>query len=145
MKKLFLFTFTLIFLSIQFLNAKDKEKKSVNEFTPNNVAVVWTSGDPDVAEKMCFMYTHAAKANGWFDEVVLIVWGPSAKLLTENEMLRKKVKEMQEDGVEVKACIACADMYGVVEMLRSYDIEVEGMGVPLTNYLKAKDWCVMSF
>ena len=57
----------------------------------------------------------------------------------------QKIKEMQDDGVEVKACVACADMYGVVETLRSYNIEVEGMGVPLTNYLKAKDWCVISF
>ena len=55
---------TLIITSTCYLNAKDKEKKPVNEFAPNKVAVVWTSGDPDVAEKMCFMYTHAAKANG---------------------------------------------------------------------------------
>lgn len=145
MRKLTLLTLILSIVSLHHLSAKDKEKKSVNEFTPNKVAVLWTSGDPEVAEKVCFMYTHAAKANGWFDEVVLIIWGPSAKLLTENEMLRKKIKEMQEDGVEVKACIACADMYGVVEKLRSYDVVVEGMGVPLTDYLKAKDWCVISF
>ena len=43
--------------------------------------VVWTSADPDVADKVCLMYTHAAKAYGWFAEVTLVVWGPSQRLL----------------------------------------------------------------
>ena len=47
----------------------------------NKLAVLWTSGDPDVADNVCFMYTHNAKKQKWFDEVTLIVWGPSAKLL----------------------------------------------------------------
>ena len=29
------------------------------------------------------MYTLNAKRQGWFDEVTLIVWGPSSKLLSE--------------------------------------------------------------
>jgi hypothetical protein len=145
MRKLTIITFLVFLVPFQILNAKDKDKNTVREFTPNKVAVVWTSGDPEVAEKMCFMYTHAAKANGWFDEVVLIIWGPSAKLLTENKMLQDKVKEMQKDGVDVKACIVCAGMYGVVETLEGYGIQVEGMGVALTDYLKAEDWCVISF
>ena len=63
------------------------QNASKMEDNSNKLAVLWTSGDPDVAEKMGFMYTYNAKKQGWFDEVVLIVWGPSAKLLTENKML----------------------------------------------------------
>ena len=51
----------------------------------NKLAVLWTSGDPEVAEKVCFMYTNNAKKQGWFDEVVLIVWGTSSKLLCEKK------------------------------------------------------------
>ena len=47
----------------------------------SRLAVLWTSGDPEVAHKVCFMYTHAAKRSSWFDEVLLIVWGPSSRLL----------------------------------------------------------------
>lgn len=102
----------------------------------NKLAVLWTSGDPDVAEKMAFMYTLNAKKQGWFDEVVLIVWGPSAKLLSENKMLQDYVKKMQEAGVKIEACIACARMYGVDDDLKEMGIDVKGMGVPLSNYLK---------
>jgi len=44
--------------------------------SPSQLAVVWSSGDPEVAHRMCFMYTHNAKRNNWFDQVQLIVQGP---------------------------------------------------------------------
>ena len=102
----------------------------------NRLAVLWVSGDRDVAEKSCLMYTHAAKKNGWFEEVVLIVWGSSSRLLAEDQELQEKVKAMKRDGVILEACIACSDMLGVTEELRALGIEVKGMGIPLTNYLK---------
>lgn len=110
----------------------------------SKLAVLWTSGDPEVAEKVCFMYTLNAKKNGWFDEVTLIIWGPSANLLVQNEKLQGKVGKMQEAGVKTEACLACADMYGIAGKLSDMKIEVKYMGVPLTNYLKS-DWKVLSF
>jgi hypothetical protein len=108
------------------------------------LAVVWTSGDSEVAEKACFMYTHNARLKGWFDEVVLIVWGPSARLLSENKELQEMVKQMIADGIKVQACIACANMYGVADQLKSLGIEVKGMGPVLTDYLK-QNWKVLTF
>ena len=113
------------------------------EDNSNKLAVLWTSGDPDLAEKMAFMYTYNAKKQGWFDEVVLIVWGPSAKLLSENKMLQDYVKKMQDAGIKVEACMACARMYEVDGKLQELGIDVKGMGVPLTNYLK-KGWKTLS-
>ena len=108
------------------------------------LAVIWTSGDPEVAEKVCFMYAYNAHLHLWFDEVVLIVWGPSAKLLTENEALQAKVKEMLAAGVKVEACVACANMYGVADQLAAMGIEVKPMGPVLTVYLK-ENWKVLTF
>ena len=110
----------------------------------DKLAVLWTSGDIDVAERVCLMYTHAAKQNQWFDEVVLIVWGPSAKLLAENEALQKKVMAMADNGVILQACVVCANSYGVTDKLRKMDIDVKGMGTPLTDYMK-KGWHVLTF
>jgi len=87
-------------------------------------------------EKSCLMYTHAAKKNGWFDEVVLIVWGSSSRLLAEDSELQEKVKAMKKDGVILEACVACANMLGVAEELEGLGIDVKGMGVPLTRYMK---------
>jgi hypothetical protein len=127
----------LSFLGIKAQNETKMEDNS------NKLAVLWTSGDPDVAEKMAFMYTYNAKKQGWFDEVVLIVWGPSAKLLSENKMLQNYVKMMQDAGIKIEACMACARMYDVDGKLQELGIDVKGMGVPLTNYLK-EGWKTLS-
>lgn len=103
----------------------------------DKLAVVWTSGDPEVAHRVALMYTHAAAANGWFDEVRLIVWGPSARLLAADKDVEAKVKEMMDDGVILQACVVCADSYGVAGALRAMGIEVKGMGLPLTGLLKS--------
>jgi hypothetical protein len=108
------------------------------------LAVVWTSGDPEVAHRMVFMYTHNAKRAGWFDEVQLVIWGPSQRLLVGDKDIEAKVKAMKADGVVVRACIACARSYGLVEKLRTMGIEVLAMGQPLTELLKS-DWKVLSF
>lgn len=126
---LFVLTCMLMILPVE-VKAQDMETKK------EKLAVLWVSGDPDVAEKSCLMYTHAAKRNGWFDEVVLIVWGSSSRLLAENEDLQEKVKAMIKDGVILEACISCSNMLGVTDELKALGIDVKGMGVPLTNYLK---------
>ena len=110
----------------------------------SRLGVLWTSGDRDVALKMVFMYTLNAKRRGWFDEVRLIVWGPSSKLLSEDDELQTEVAKMGEAGVELVACKACADMYGVSNRLESLGIDVKYMGVPLTEQLKG-DWVTVTF
>ena len=121
---------------------------AVAEDTPSDASgtklvVLWTSGDPFVAERMAFMYTLASKKNKWWDEVTLVVWGPSAKLLSENKDLQDYVKRMQEAGVDVQACIVCANMYGVTDKLRELGITVRGMGKPLTDMLQS-GWTLLS-
>ena len=110
----------------------------------SRLAVVWTSGDPEVAHRVCLMYSHAAQTQKWFDHVTLIVWGPSARLLAADKDLQAKVKTMMKDGVQVQACVVCADSYGVSERLRDLGIEVKGMGPPLTGMLK-EGWMVLTF
>ena len=126
----------LLLIAISLVSGVFAQTETKMEDNSNKLAVLWTSGDPDVAEKMCFMYTYNAKKQGWFDEVVLIVWGPSAKLLSENKMLQDYVKKMQDAGVKVEACLYCAKMYNVNKNLAEMGIDVKGMGVPLSDYLK---------
>ena len=104
---------------------------------PDKLVIVWTSDDPYVAERVALMYTHAAKTAGWFNEVTLIIWGPSAKLSAENIKVQEKLKAMQNDGVVIEACIVCANEYGVTDDLKDLNFVVKGMGSPLTDYLKS--------
>ncbi len=121
-----------------------KADNSAERTDGNKLAVLWTSGDADVAYKVCFMYTHAAKKAKWFDDVLLIVWGPSSRLLAGDKELQTKVKAMIASGVVVQACVACADMYGVADKLREIGIDVKPMGKPLSEMLKG-DWKVLTF
>ena len=118
------------------LTAKNSQNRKMENSEKQRLVVVWTSGDHEVAEKVCFMYTHNALKQKWFDEVTLVVWGPSAKLLSEDKDLQEQVKLMISDGVKVQACIACANMYGVADQLKGLGIKVIGMGSVLTGYLK---------
>ena len=120
------------------------EPVSAASVQPSRLGVLWTSGDRDVALKMVFMYTLNAKRRGWFDEVQLIVWGPSSKLLSVDEELQSEVAQMKQAGIELVACKACADSYGVSEKLEQLGVEVKYMGQPLTEMLKS-DWAVMTF
>ena len=65
--------FSLILTLLSLFSGAFAQTKDITEDNKNKLAVLWTSGDPEVAEKVCFMYTLNAKKQKWFDEVVLIV------------------------------------------------------------------------
>lgn len=119
-----------------------KEKKPSK---PDELVVLWTSGDREVALKMAFMYTLNSKRFKWgFKNVTLVVWGPSSKLLTQDKELQEHLAEMQEEGVQVLACKKCADQYGISNDLRRLGIEVKYMGKPLTDYLRDDRYSVLA-
>lgn len=51
--------------------------------------------------------------------------------------LQAELGELKQAGVELQACKACSDRYGVSDKLASLGVEVIYMGVPLTEYLKS--------
>ena len=102
----------------------------------NHLYVLWTNDNLITVEKMVFMYTINALVHGWWEQVTLIVWGATARLVSENEAVQAKIKEAREAGVHVTACKACADQLGVTEILENLKIEVKYWGVPLTEVLK---------
>jgi len=100
------------------------------------LVVLWTSGDRDVALKMVFMYTYNAQINKWWDDITLVVWGPSAKLLTEDAELQEYLGKIIKAGVTVRACKGCADQYGISDKLEELGITVLYIGKELTDYMK---------
>ncbi|MGB4438896.1 MAG: DsrE family protein [Sedimentibacter sp.] len=102
----------------------------------NKLIVLWVTRDIEAALHMAFMYARNSKVRGWWDEVDLVIWGPSQEVAANNEIIQEELKVMQHVGVKVKACIACADRYGVAEKLRSLNIEVVSMGPILSEELQ---------
>ena len=85
-----------ILTTILFFNTtKVMGQQEKPENTPDKLVIVWTSDDPYLAERMVLMYAHAAKTAGWFKEVTIVIWGPSAKMVSENLKIQEKLKAMQ--------------------------------------------------
>jgi len=120
------------------LNPEKEQAKS------SKLLVVWSSGDRDVTLNMVFMYTYNGKKFEWWERIRLVVWGASSKLLAEDKELQQEIKKMKEIGVELFACKACADRYGVSEALQKLGIEVKYMGKDLTDMLRS-DWISLTF
>ena len=111
---------------------------------PTRLVVIWSSADREVALHNTFMYTHNSKKKGWWKEVRLIVWGPSARLLVEDRELQNEINEMQADGVELLACRTCSDKLGVSEQLEALGIEVLYVGESLTRMLQ-DGWVCLTY
>ncbi len=98
--------------------------------------ILWVNDNPHTAHTMVFMYAVNAKLNHWWNEVDVIIWGASAKLVSEDESIQERIKLAQEAGVNIVACISCAIQFGVVEKLEELNITVKKMGQPLTEIIK---------
>ena len=85
---------------------------------------------------MVFMYAKNSLFNGWWDNVTLIIWGATAKLIKEDERIQEKIRDVSDAGVHVSACKACADQLGATEILEKLGIEVKYWGPSLTEILK---------
>ena len=125
--------------------SKKEPSRGKKSSKPDELVVLWSSGDREVALKMAFMYTYNSKRFKWgWKNVTLVVWGPSAKLLAADTELQEHVIEMKEAGVKLLACKKCSDLYGVSDDLRRLGIEVKYMGKPLTDYLRGDNYRVIT-
>ena len=111
---------------------------------PTKLAVVWSTADKEVAQHTAFMYTLNSRRLGWWEEVNLIIWGPSGRLLVQDQQLQSTISEMIEEGVKVQACKACADNLGITDQLIKLGVEVIYIGEHMTKILKER-WAVLTY
>lgn len=110
----------------------------------DKLLIVWSTAEEEVAKKMVLLYSSVILPRGYWDKAHLMIWGPSAKLLAENEELQKLLTKVKETGVELSCCVVCSDEYGVSDTLASLGIEMIHTGEMLTYALK-EDWKVITF
>lgn len=126
----------LIFTAgLSYSQETEKEAKSTKK-----LVVLWTSSDTEVAKKMVFMYTYNSIRFEWWEDVTLLIWGPSQKLLTEDKELQDYLGKMKEVGIKLLACKACADLYGIEDQLKKLGVEVRYTGQDLTDFISDKGY-----
>ncbi|MFA8341757.1 MAG: DsrE family protein [Rhodothermaceae bacterium] len=150
--------FTLLFFTCLFAQSHSTEKKvdgvssatdkthkvdgvssaseMVVEKKYQRLAVLWTTDNKEVFTKVVFPYVLNSKKMNWWDEVTLIVWGPSSKLLGSDKELQELIGKLREEGIILTACKWCSDEYKVSEILADLNIDVKYMGKPLTEFLQ---------
>jgi hypothetical protein len=110
----------------------------------DKLLIVWSTAEIEVAKKMVLLYSSVILPRGYWDQAHLMIWGPSAKLLAENEALQEMVSQIRATGVELSCCVVCSDEYGVTEELATLGVNMIHTGELLTDALK-KDWKVVTF
>jgi len=144
MKKILWISVLFVFcLSVLFIT-QGETTKSKDEETIDSAAIVWTSGDPEVAKKMVFLYAYNAKKNGWLENIKFIIWGSSTLLVSQDKEIQDWVKKLDEVGVELYACKWCADQYKISKLLEKLGVDVIYYGEPLTKLIK-DDWKILTF
>ncbi|MHA1945215.1 MAG: DsrE family protein [Candidatus Hodarchaeales archaeon] len=110
----------------------------------DKVFMILTSGDKEVHKEVGFKYAPNALKHKWMDQVRVILWGPTERLAAEDKEFQDQIKNLLTNGVEVYACKACSDGYGVSEKLAFLDINVKYVGTMVTEMLK-EGWHQLSF
>jgi len=139
MRKQMIFSLLILSFSAGSLQASgwqpvNKSKTTVK--APSELVILWTTAEKEVLTKMLYIYVPNAKKQKWFEKVTFIIWGPSAKLLAEDKEVQETIKMFKKAGVKLEACSWCTEQYGVTDKLKELGVDVKGMGVPLTKYLK---------
>ncbi|MGE4485871.1 MAG: DsrE family protein [Oscillospiraceae bacterium] len=101
--------------------------------------ILWTNADILTSEKMVMMYATNSILKDWWKEVTVIIWGATAKLVSENAMIQEKIKIAQNVGVKFTACKACTDQLGVTDKLAELGVEAKYWGQGLTDILKSDE------
>lgn len=109
-----------------------------------NLLIVWTNGDKEVANKFPLLYSSVILEREYWKSAHLMIWGPSILLAKENEQIRQKLKEIQNTGVKMSACIVCVEEYNAIKQLEELNIEINHTGELLTKALKDDTYSVMT-
>ena len=106
--------------------------------------MILSTADTVVHEELSFPYAMNSKKNGWMDEVRVILWGPTEKLVVEDKDFQDMISLLMVSGIEVMACKACSDNFGVSEDLEDLGINVQYVGTLVSDMLK-EGWYQLTF
>ncbi len=110
----------------------------------NNLLIVWSNGNKEVANKFPLLYSSVILERKYWKRAHLMLWGPSIKLAKKDKKIQQKLLEIQATGVKMSACIVCVEDYKASEQLEKLNIKIEHTGELLTKALKSDKWAVMT-
>jgi len=110
----------------------------------DKVFVILSSQDREVLLEVGFTYPFNAVVNGWMEDVKIIFFGPSEKLVVHDLEVQSRLKEVLDAGIHVMACKWCADRMEIAEELEALGVEVVYVGSIMSDLMKA-GWAGLTF
>jgi len=111
----------------------------------NKLVVLWKTDNLIDIQEMVIPYIHNSKKRNWWDEVEVIIWGASQKVIAENFDIKLDIESMIHDGIKISACKSCSDNLCVTTHLTDLGIDVLYTGELLTDRLQSSDCKVITF
>ncbi len=106
------------------------------------LVVLWKSDDLVDIKELIITYITNSMLKSWWDQVEVIIWGASQKLVSENKEIQEEIKKMMALGVLFYACKNCADNLCVTAHLESVGIDVKYTGLLLTQRLQSDAYVI---
>lgn len=95
--------------------------------------MIVSTGEPDKA-LVGMLYAQKAKNEGWMTDVMVIMFGPSQKLLVSNQEIAKIAKELAAED-KLIVCKYLADQEGLSKDIEALGIKLDYVGSIITNYM----------
>jgi len=109
-----------------------------------NLLIVISTDNKNSIMKFPLLYGGVSLPREYWKRVHIMFWGDSIPKAGSDIDIRKKVLDMQKEGVEFSSCIVCSEEYGVVEQLESIGIKCNHTGELLTLALKNDSWATLT-
>ena len=100
----------------------------------SKVLVIVATGDKQKA-LTALMYARNALKRGWLEDVKVVFFGPSERLVAEDDQVADEVKDIALIG-ESFACKAISDREGFSGELEKLGVKVEYVGSIISNLIK---------
>jgi len=81
------------------------------------------------------MYASRTLSEGWMDEVKIIFFGPSERLLIADDLMAKNAKELGSVEKPI-ACKFISDRDGISEKIEALGVKVEYVGTIISDLIK---------
>ena len=100
----------------------------------SKLLVIVATGDKEKAQT-ALMYAGNAIKRGWLDDVKVVYFEPSERLVVEDPILSDQAREIAEAGGSI-ACKYISDRDGVSEEIEKLGVQVEYVGTIVSDLIK---------
>ncbi len=112
------------------------DEPTLNPGDSSSLVIIWASSDKDVAKSVVLNFVLNARLNGWLDNITLMVWGPSVKLLASDKELQDVFKSLKHTGINLYIDKGSAEDFGVGKAVEDMGAEVAYLGKTLSVCIK---------